>query len=271
MARRSRGRSQTRHEKGQPVLVGTISVEVSELLGRAARASAASRTRCSTPSPSTPSARARSIAEAGRPGAVTIATNMAGRGVDIKLGGNAEHLTRIELAKLGLKPGDPDYDERFAEVLPDASRRASRRTARRSSRPAACSSSAPSATSRAASTTSSAAAPAARATPASRASSSPPRTTSSACSPATASTASSTASARPTRRATRSRSRPKMLSKQIEKAQRKVEEQNFLHPQARPRVRRRDEPAARGRLQLPRRGARGPRHGRPSRASRSPR
>ena len=59
------------------------------------------------------------IAEAGRPGAVTIATNMAGRGVDIKLGGNAEHLTRLELAKLGLKPGDPDFDERFAQVLPN--------------------------------------------------------------------------------------------------------------------------------------------------------
>ena len=67
-------------------------------------ASAASRTPCSTPSPSTPSARARSIAEAGRPGAVTIATNMAGRGVDIKLGGNPEHLTQLELAKLGLRP-----------------------------------------------------------------------------------------------------------------------------------------------------------------------
>jgi preprotein translocase subunit SecA len=58
------------------------------------------------------------IAEAGRPGAVTIATNMAGRGVDIKLGGNAEHQTQLELAKLGLSPGDPDYDERFAQVLP---------------------------------------------------------------------------------------------------------------------------------------------------------
>ena len=43
---------------------------------------------------------------------------MAGRGVDIKLGGNAEHLTRLELAKLGLQPGDPDYDERFKDVLP---------------------------------------------------------------------------------------------------------------------------------------------------------
>ena len=58
------------------------------------------------------------MAEAGQPGAVTIATNMAGRGVDIKLGGNAEHLTDLELAKLGLRPGDPDYDERFAEILP---------------------------------------------------------------------------------------------------------------------------------------------------------
>src|SRR6185312_12186569 len=58
------------------------------------------------------------IAEAGAPGAVTIATNMAGRGVDIKLGGNPDHLTKLELAKLGLKPGDPDFDERFADVLP---------------------------------------------------------------------------------------------------------------------------------------------------------
>ena len=43
---------------------------------------------------------------------------MAGRGVDIKLGGNPEHLTQIELNKLGLKPGDPDYEERFADILP---------------------------------------------------------------------------------------------------------------------------------------------------------
>ena len=43
---------------------------------------------------------------------------MAGRGVDIKLGGNAEHLTQIELAKLGLQPGMPDYDEHYQKVLP---------------------------------------------------------------------------------------------------------------------------------------------------------
>jgi preprotein translocase subunit SecA len=54
---------------------------------------------------------------------VTIATNMAGRGVDIKLGGNAEHLTQLELAKLGLQPGMPDYDEHYAKVLPEIDRR----------------------------------------------------------------------------------------------------------------------------------------------------
>jgi preprotein translocase subunit SecA len=48
---------------------------------------------------------------------------MAGRGVDIKLGGNAEHLAELELAKLGLKPGDPDYDEHYSKVLPEIERR----------------------------------------------------------------------------------------------------------------------------------------------------
>src|SRR5262249_46503297 len=58
------------------------------------------------------------IAEAGRPGAVTIATNMAGRGVDIKLGGNEEHLARLEVAKLGVRPGDPDFHQHYEKVLP---------------------------------------------------------------------------------------------------------------------------------------------------------
>src|SRR5664279_3534700 len=56
--------------------------------------------------------------EEGAPGAVTIATNMAGRGVDIKLGGNAEHLSSLEVRKLGLEPGMPDYEEHMATVLP---------------------------------------------------------------------------------------------------------------------------------------------------------
>jgi preprotein translocase subunit SecA len=106
-----------RHEKGQPVLVGTISVEVSELLGERLRRRGIAHSVLNA-KPEHAEREGEVIAEAGRPGAVTIATNMAGRGVDIKLGGNAEHQTRLELAKLGLSPGDPDYDERFAEVLP---------------------------------------------------------------------------------------------------------------------------------------------------------
>ena len=106
-----------RHEKGQPVLVGTISVEVSEHLGR-------ELTKRGIPhevlnaKPEFAQREGEIVAEAGRSGAVTIATNMAGRGVDIKLGGNPEHLTQLELAKLGLRPGDPDYDERFKDVFP---------------------------------------------------------------------------------------------------------------------------------------------------------
>jgi len=106
-----------RHERGQPVLVGTISVEVSELLSARLKKLGIPHTVLNA-KPEYAEREGEIIAEAGRPGAVTIATNMAGRGVDIKLGGNAEHTTRMELAKLGLKPGDPDYEERFAELLP---------------------------------------------------------------------------------------------------------------------------------------------------------
>ncbi len=106
-----------RHEAGQPVLVGTISVEVSEVLSEQLKSRGIPHTVLNA-KPEHAEREGEIIAEAGRPGGVTIATNMAGRGVDIKLGGNAEHLTRLELAKLGLKPGDPDYDERFAQVLP---------------------------------------------------------------------------------------------------------------------------------------------------------
>jgi preprotein translocase subunit SecA len=109
-----------RHARRQPVLVGTISVEVSELLADRLREKGIPHTVLNAVTATDPrtATEAEIVAEAGQPGAVTIATNMAGRGVDIKLGGNAEHLTRLELAKLGLKPGDPDYDERFADILP---------------------------------------------------------------------------------------------------------------------------------------------------------
>src|SRR2546421_7031227 len=113
-----------RHERGQPVLVGTISVEVPELLSQR-RDQQGIKHSVLNAKPEHAEHEAETIAEAGQPGAVTIATNMAGRGGDIKLGGNPEHLTRLELAKLGLKPGDPDYDERFKDVLPTIERRSS--------------------------------------------------------------------------------------------------------------------------------------------------
>jgi preprotein translocase subunit SecA len=109
-----------RNAHGQPVLVGTISVEVSALLSERLRARGIDHHVLNAVTATDPrtATEAEMIAEAGQPGAVTIATNMAGRGVDIQLGGNAEHQTRLELAKLGLAAEDPDYDEHFAKVLP---------------------------------------------------------------------------------------------------------------------------------------------------------
>jgi preprotein translocase subunit SecA len=106
-----------RHENGQPVLVGTISVEVSELLGARLKKRGIPHTVLNA-KPEHAAREAEIVAEAGQPGAVTIATNMAGRGVDIKLGGNAEHLARLELAKQDLDPEDPTYAERLKELLP---------------------------------------------------------------------------------------------------------------------------------------------------------
>jgi preprotein translocase subunit SecA len=106
-----------RHANGQPILVGTISVEVSELLsGRLTQKGI--KHSVLNAKPEHAEREGEIIAEAGAPGAVTIATNMAGRGVDIKLGGNAEHLAQLEMTKLGLQPGMPDYDEHVAKVLP---------------------------------------------------------------------------------------------------------------------------------------------------------
>jgi preprotein translocase subunit SecA len=108
---------ETRHNAGQPVLVGTISVEVSELLSQRLSDKGIKHTVLNA-KPEHAEREGETIAEAGAPGAVTIATNMAGRGVDIKLGGNEEHLARLEVAKLGLKPDDPDYQAHFEKVLP---------------------------------------------------------------------------------------------------------------------------------------------------------
>ncbi len=113
---------ESRYNNGQPVLVGTISVEVSELLSESLKRKGIKHTVLNA-KPEYAEREGEIIAEAGAPGAVTIATNMAGRGVDIKLGGNPEHLARLEVIKLGLKPGEPDYDEHYQKVLPEIDRR----------------------------------------------------------------------------------------------------------------------------------------------------
>jgi len=113
---------EARHAAGQPVLVGTISVEVSELLGATLKRKGIKHSVLNA-KPENAEREGETIAEAGAPGAVTIATNMAGRGVDIKLGGNSEHLAQLEVAKLGLQPGDPDYQEHYEKVLPEIDRR----------------------------------------------------------------------------------------------------------------------------------------------------
>jgi preprotein translocase subunit SecA len=105
-----------RNAKQQPVLVGTVSVEVSELLSGLFSKAGIKHTVLNA-KPEFAAIEGETVAEAGRPGAVTIATNMAGRGVDIKLGGDPEHLLRKELRQKGLQPGDEGYDEAFAEGL----------------------------------------------------------------------------------------------------------------------------------------------------------
>ena len=108
---------ESRNAQGQPVLVGTISVEVSELLSDQLTRKGIAHSVLNA-KPEHAEREGETIAEAGAVGAVTIATNMAGRGVDIKLGGNEEHLAQLEVAKLGLQPGDPDYEQHYETVLP---------------------------------------------------------------------------------------------------------------------------------------------------------
>jgi preprotein translocase subunit SecA len=90
-----------RHEAGQPVLVGTTSVEKSEYLSRLL---AKEGIRHEVLNAKNHAREAAIVAQAGRKGAVTVATNMAGRGTDIMLGGNAEFTAIAELAQRGLDP-----------------------------------------------------------------------------------------------------------------------------------------------------------------------
>ena len=86
------------HEKGQPVLVGTVSIEKNELLGKLLSKEGIAHNLLNAKNHEK---EAEIIAQAGKLGAVTVATNMAGRGTDIMLGGNAEYLAKADLKKAG--------------------------------------------------------------------------------------------------------------------------------------------------------------------------
>jgi len=105
-----------RHEKGQPVLVGTTSVEKSEYLSRLL---AKKGVRHEVLNAKNHAREAAIVAQAGRLGAVTVATNMAGRGTDIMLGGNAEFIAVAEMNARGLSPVDTpeEYEAAWDEVF----------------------------------------------------------------------------------------------------------------------------------------------------------
>jgi preprotein translocase subunit SecA len=106
-----------RHAVGQPVLVGTVSVENSEVLSQLLRRRGIPH---SVLNAKFHAKEAEIVAQAGRKGAVTVATNMAGRGTDILLGGNPEHLVQAELHQRGLDPVEQsdDYAKALEETLP---------------------------------------------------------------------------------------------------------------------------------------------------------
>ena len=88
------------HEKGQPVLVGTISIETSEMLSGILKKNGIKHNVLNA---KYHEKEAEIIAQAGKYGAVTISTNMAGRGTDIKLGGNPEFLAKQEMRRMGME------------------------------------------------------------------------------------------------------------------------------------------------------------------------
>ena len=105
-----------RHKKGQPVLVGTTSVEKSEYLSKML---AKRGVKHEVLNAKNHAREAAIVAQAGRLGSVTVATNMAGRGTDVMLGGNAEFLAVAEMNQRGLSPVDTpeEYEKEWNEVF----------------------------------------------------------------------------------------------------------------------------------------------------------
>ncbi len=105
------------HELGRPVLVGTISIEKSEYVSALLKKRGIKHNVLNAKQHEK---EAYIIAQAGRVGAVTIATNMAGRGTDILLGGNAEFLAKETLDKKGITSESPNYEEEKEKALSQA-------------------------------------------------------------------------------------------------------------------------------------------------------
>jgi len=102
---------------GRPVLVGTISIEKSEYLSALLKKMGIKHNILNAKHHEK---EAYIIAQAGRVGAVTIATNMAGRGTDILLGGNPEYMAKEQLEKLRINPDSKNYEEKKKDALNDA-------------------------------------------------------------------------------------------------------------------------------------------------------
>ncbi len=107
-----------RHDRGQPTLVGTVSVENSELIARRLQRDAVPHNVLNA---KYHEREAEIVAQAGRKGAVTIATNMAGRGTDILLGGNPDFMTREFLKKEEVDP-DEATEQQWSEAFARAKR-----------------------------------------------------------------------------------------------------------------------------------------------------
>lgn len=105
------------HEQGRPVLVGTISIDKSEYISEILKKRGIKHNVLNAKHHEK---EAYIIAQAGRSGAVTIATNMAGRGTDILLGGNAEYLAKDMLDSKGITPESPNYETERDAALKEA-------------------------------------------------------------------------------------------------------------------------------------------------------